>query len=236
MKKINKKTIILIIYLIPISVLIYHCLINNFSSDVFLEYKDQFTAFKHTHLILFFMIFLIIYSTLITFSLPFNVIMNLFAGYLFGPLTGALFASIAISFGSYLLFLISRSSTQKFHNKYSNLKIFKTKDQNIILTLFFLRLSPLFPAPVITIGCGLANIKDHIFIITTFLGSIPLVLIYTLIGSHLDLINHTRDIYNSNVIILLLSLTLISLSPLLKHDIRKMTGIKKIQRLFVFFK
>ncbi len=235
MEKVKKKKFfLLIIYLIPMAVLTYHCMVNNFSADSFLAYKEQFNTLRDANLILFALLFLLIYSAFVTSSISFNVIMNLFAGYLFGSIMGALLANIAITCGSYLLFLISRSSTAGLRDKHSNLKILKADKKDTILTLFFLRLSPFFPAPLITIGCGTFNVKNHIFILTTFFGSFPLILIYALIGSHLETINQISDIYDGNLMILLFSLTLISLSPLLKHEIRAMLGIKKIQSLFVF--
>ncbi len=235
MEKVKKKKIfLLIVYLIPMGVFTCYCMVNNFSGDSFLAYKEQFTTFRDANIVLFALLFLLIYSACVAASISFNVIMNLFAGYLFGAVMGTLFANIAITCGSYILFLLSRSSTTELRNRYSNLKILKADKKNTILTLFFLRLSPFFPAPLITIGCGTFNVKNHIFILTTFFGSFPLILIYALIGSHLETINQIGDIYDKNLMILLFSLTLISLSPLLKHEIREMLGIKKIQRLFVF--
>ena len=97
---------------------------------------------------------------------------------------------------------------------------------NTALMLFFTRLSPFFPASVINMGSGAMGIKSPLFAITTFLGSLPLVLAYTLIGKHLGTIVQISDIYDQNLTILLVSLGLLSFSPLLKKDIRAMLAEK----------
>ncbi len=223
MEKIRqKKIILLIIYLIPMAILLYQYVVNDFSVDQLLAYKYQYNTLKDAHIILFSVLFLLTYSALIATSISFNVIMNLFAGYLFGPFTGALCATIAITSGSFILFLLARSSTVKVSRKLEKIHFLKTEQKNVILTLFFMRLSPVIPAPLITIASGIYSLKSHVFLMTTFLGSLPLVFAYTVIGNHLESIDHISEIYDQPLIVSLLLLTIISLGPLLKQDVRDM--------------
>ena len=171
-------------------------------------------------------VFLVIYIVIVLSSAPFTVVMNLFAGYLFGSILGALLANAAVTAGSFVLFKFSRFIMQRLRGEAVDLKIFEGRTSNTALMLFFTRLSPFFPASVINMGSGAMGIKAPLFITTTFLGSLPLILAYTLIGKHLGTIVQLSDIYDQNLTILLVSLGLLSFAPLLKKDIRTMLAQK----------
>jgi uncharacterized membrane protein YdjX (TVP38/TMEM64 family) len=171
-------------------------------------------------------LFFAIYFIIVLSSAPFTVIMNLFAGYLFGSVWGALLANAAVTAGSFVLFKFSRFLMQRLRGESANLKIFEGSVGNTALMLFFTRLSPFFPASVINMGSGAVGVKSPLFVITTFLGSLPLILAYTLIGKHLGVIAQISDIYDQNLTILLITLGLLSFAPLLKKDIRTMLAQK----------
>ena len=225
-KKMNKSALLLTAYFLPMAAIMYHCMINGFSADHFLIYRDQLQLLAETNRLLSVAMFLVIYFVIVLSSAPFTVVMNLFAGYLFGSLLGALLATTAVTAGSFVLFKFSRYIMQRLRGGVVHLKIFEGGAGNTALMLFFTRLSPFFPASVINMGSGAMGIKSPLFVITTFLGSLPLVLAYTLIGKHLGTIVQISDIYNKNLTILLVSLGLLSFSPLLKKDIRAMLAQK----------
>ena len=209
-------------YFVPLAVILYHCTINGFSADHFLIYRDQLQLLAETNRLLTALMFLVIYFVIVLSSAPFTVIMNLFAGYLFGSLAGALLANAAVTAGSFVLFKFSHYIMQRLRGESAHLKIFEGGSRNTALMLFFTRLSPFFPASVINMGSGAAGVRSLLFVVTTFLGSFPLILAYTLIGKHLGTIVEIRDIYDQNLTILLVSLGLLSFAPLLKKDIREM--------------
>jgi uncharacterized membrane protein YdjX (TVP38/TMEM64 family) len=225
-KKMNKSVLLLTAYFVPLAAIMYHCTINGFSADHFLTYRDQMQMLAATNRLLSAVIFLVVYFVIVLSSAPFTVVMNLFAGYLFGSLLGALLANAAVTAGSYVLFKFSHYIMQRLRGEDVNLKIFEGGTGNTALMLFFTRLSPFFPASVINMGSGAMGIKSPLFVITTFLGSLPLILAYTLIGKHLGTIVQISDIYDQNLTILLVSLGLLSFSPLLKKDIRTMLAQK----------
>lgn len=219
----RKGILILIAYFILLGVILYHCMLNDYSADRFLKYREQLQLLAEANRFLSFILFFTVYFAIVISSAPFTVILNLFAGYLFGSLIGALLADAAVSSGSYVLYMFSRYITQKIRGEYLHLQIFKVGSKGkAVIMLFCLRLSPFFPASATNMGCGAFGVKAHLFVLTTFLGSFPLILIYTLIGSHIGNINQISEIYDQNLIIVLIMLGLLSLAPLLKKDIRSM--------------
>jgi uncharacterized membrane protein YdjX (TVP38/TMEM64 family) len=221
-KNMKKSILLLVAYFIPLAVIMYQCFVNGFSADQLLHYRDQLRILADMHLFFSIFLFLIVYFAVVLCSAPFTVIMNLFAGYLFGSITGALLANAAVTGGSYVLFKFSRYLANKMKGDRLHLGFIKTCSANAGLMLFFSRLSPFFPAPVINVGSSLMGVKSRLFVLTTFFGSLPLILMYTLIGKHLGTFSRINEIYDQNLIIMLTALTLISLAPLLKKDIRGM--------------
>ncbi len=222
MKKRRKFIVLVICYFIPLAMVLYHCLVNGFSADQILEYRQQFRVLADSNWLLFILLFVTTYFAIVVSSMSFTVVMNLFAGYLFGSVWGALLAAAAATGGSYVLYKLSRTVTNEIRGKNFQLKALEGGPEKTGLMLFFLRLSPFFPAPVITMGCGAFGVKARLFVLTTFFGSLPLILIYTLIGNRLELINKINDIYDHKLMIMLTLLALLSLTPLLSPKIRKM--------------
>lgn len=225
-RKVNKSILLLTAYFMPMAVIFYHCTVNGFSADHFLMYRDQLQMLAESNWLLAAALYFTIYFVIVLSSAPFTVIMNLFAGFLFGSILGALLANAAVTAGSFVLFKFSSYIMQKLRGESAHLKIFEGRSGNTALMLFFTRLSPFFPASVINMGSGAVGVKSPLFVITTFLGSFPLILAYALIGKHLGTIVQIRDIYDQNLTILLITLGLVSFAPLLKRDIRTMLAQK----------
>jgi uncharacterized membrane protein YdjX (TVP38/TMEM64 family) len=225
-KRMNKSVFLLTTYFVPLAIILYHCTVNGFSADHFLIYRDKLQILAEANRLLSAVMFLVIYFVIVLSSAPFTVIMNLFAGYLFGSILGALLANAAVTAGSFVLFKFSRYIMQRLRGESVPLQIFEGSVGNTAIMLFFTRLSPFFPASVINMGSGAVGVKSPLFVITTFFGSLPLILAYTLIGKHLGAIVQIRDIYDRNLTFLLIMLGLLSLAPLLKKDIRALLAQK----------
>jgi uncharacterized membrane protein YdjX (TVP38/TMEM64 family) len=112
------------------------------------------------------------------FSAPTNPIFYLAAGYYFGLIYGTAIAALATVAGSGAAFLLFRR-TLKPRRPSDEL------DANIFLTLCLLRCSPWFPAPLVSAFCGATRVRPGIFLASTFSGTLPLILAYTLTASRL---------------------------------------------------
>lgn len=225
-----KNVLFLIIYFIPLTVILYHYVVNDFSADHFLRYREQLQILVETHRLLSVILFIAVYFAIVITSAPFTVVMNLFAGYLFGSIFGALIADVAVSSGAFVLFLFSRSMVKKLRGRLYRLQIVETSSKKTVLMLLFFRLSPFFPAPGINMACGAFGVKAHIFVSTTLFGSFPLILIYTLIGRHFGSMNKISEIYDMKLIITLILFGLLSLLPLLKKNFRNLLLNKSSDR------
>jgi len=233
----SKHLILLLLYLLPVSFFGYHCLVNGFSTESFLEYRDYFLLQKNNHLILFSLLFVMAYSALVAASISVTVVMNILAGYLFGVFSGSLLACIGGTIGSYFLFAFTRYTARGLHGMHSGTTIESADSIQGFVPLFFMRLSPLVPAPLLSVGAAVMQLKNSVFLAATFLGSLPLILIYAMIGSHLGQIQHLQEIYDTRLILVLLLFTMGSCIPLLNKGRRKdMLRVSRIQNFLMLAK
>lgn len=223
----KKNLFLLLLYCLPLLLFLYQCLANDFSADILLDYKDSFLQLKQTHPILFSVVFICCYSGLVAASISISAVLNVLAGYLFGSLPGALLASIGVLSGSYILFLFSRYTAKGLKVVLPDSQLIRTDLKNNFLILFFMRLSPLVPSTLITVGSAVIRMKDKLFLSATFLGSFPLLLVYAMIGKHLSNIHHMEEIYNSSLGYLLLLFTGITFIPLVKKEVREQLHLRK---------
>ena len=116
MKALTKKknVVFLLLYCLPLLFFVYQCLVNDFSTDMLLEYKDYFVSMKNKHQLLFSFLFVLSYSVLVASSISITAVLNLLAGYLFGPVTGTLLACVGGTAGSYILFCFIRFTVKGF--------------------------------------------------------------------------------------------------------------------------
>ncbi len=225
----KKKNIVLVLlYCLPLLFFVYQGLVNDFSTDMLLEYKDHFFSMKNKHQLLFSFLFVLSYSLFVASSISITAVLNLLAGYLFGTTTGALLACVGGTAGSYILFWFIRFTVKGFRWDLPDLHYFSADPGRGFFILFFMRMSPLLPASLVTAGFALVRLKDFIFIPATFLGLFPLILVYAMIGGQLGTIHHVHDIYNSDLVWLLLLLAGLSCLPLVKKEVREMMNFSKI--------
>ena len=112
-------------------------------------------------------------------------------GYLFGPFLGTIYSLIGITIGSCIVFYASRRFGRPFAEKVISSQelrhfdvFFKKRGKS---ALFIARATPeLFPTDVVSFAAGLVKIRFKDFILLTFLGSIPNMLLLNLFGGQLS--------------------------------------------------
>ena len=158
-----------------------------------------------------FFIFLVIYNS---FSLPGNLFFFLSSGFFFNVYIGFLINIFSIVIGSLNFFIFSKLFFKfflsKFYNKYSN-KITKIIKNSSYEYLILLRLISLFPLMVQNICLSILNISKTKFIITTFIGFIPIMFLTAFIGNEIsnfvELRNfRMKDLFSSNLLLIFLLL------------------------------
>ena len=182
--------------------------------DIFLKYLDFITYYVDNNFLLsafLFFIFLVIYNS---FSLPGNLFFFLSSGFFFNVYIGFLINILSIVIGSLNFFIFSKIFFKfflsKFYNKYSN-KITKIIKNSSYEYLILLRLISLFPLMVQNICLSILNISKTKFIITTFIGFIPIMFLAAFIGNEIsnfvELKNFKmKDLFSSNFLLIFLLL------------------------------
>ena len=182
--------------------------------DIFLKYLDFITYYVDNNFLLsafLFFIFLVIYNS---FSLPGNLFFFLSSGFFFNVYIGFLINILSIVIGSLIFFIFSKLFFKfflsKFYNKYSN-KITKIIKNSSYEYLILLRLISLFPLMVQNICLSILNISKTKFIITTFIGFIPIMFLAAFIGNEIsdfvELKNfRMKDLFTSNLLLIFLLL------------------------------
>ena len=182
--------------------------------DIFLKYLDFITYYVDNNFLLsafIFFIFLVIYNS---FSLPGNLFFFLSSGFFFNVYIGFLINILSIVIGSLNFFIFSKIFFKlflsKFYNKYSN-KITKIIKNSSYEYLILLRLISLFPLMVQNICLSILNISKTKFIITTFIGFIPIMFLAAFIGNEIsnfvELKNFKmKDLFSSNFLLIFLLL------------------------------
>jgi len=172
--------------------------------DLINFYIENFFVFS----LIFFLIFLILYNSL---SLPGTSIFLISSGFFFDLLIGFFINLFSIVIGSFIFYLSSnfffKSFFAKIYNKYSR------RITNIIIKssyeyLILLRLIPIAPLFFQNLSISLMNISSIKFILTTFIGFIPMMFIFAYIGSSIsDILElrdyNSKDLFSSNFIIFL---------------------------------
>ena len=182
--------------------------------DIFLQYLDFITYYVDNNFLLsafLFFIFLVIYNS---FSLPGNLFFFLSSGFFFNVYIGFLINILSIVIGSLNFFIFSKIFFKlflsKFYNKYSN-KITKIIKNSSYEYLILLRLISLFPLMVQNICLSILNISKTKFIITTFIGFIPIMFLAAFIGNEISNFIELKyirmkDLFSSNFLLIFLLL------------------------------
>ena len=181
MKKNNKNTLKLIIgvlFLIIVIIAICKICSLNLGIDDIKGYVDSFGKFAP--------IVYIIMFALIPLTLFPDSILAIAGGLVFGLFRGYIYTTIGALIGGTISFFISRYWGRDVVKKLTKEKL--DKIENMInnrgfVIVFLLRLIPLFPFDVISYGSGLTSIKYKDFLLATFFGTIPGILVFTNLGA-----------------------------------------------------
>ena len=143
----------------------------------------------------------IIYSLILyiysSFSLPGIMILWAFSGYAYGFYIGYLSSVIITTIGSFNLFYLSKNIyNKKFSNKFSK-SINKInniiKNQSYEILIIFRMLPINAPFFIQNISLSFLNISNIKYIIVTFIGLSPLIIILVLIGDTFTHINSFKN-------------------------------------------
>jgi uncharacterized membrane protein YdjX (TVP38/TMEM64 family) len=147
------------------------------------------------------LIYAAVYATAVALSFPAAGLLTVIGGLLFGWFTGAVTTVFSATLGATIIFLAAKTSLEKILSRKSGPLLTRVRDgfaQNAFSYLLFLRFVPLFPFWLVNIASALARIKLRTFITATFIGIIPITLVFSFVGASLDdIIESQRAAYEA---------------------------------------
>ena len=149
--------------------------------------------------ILFFFFFLLCYST---FSFPGLIIFTSMSGYLFGIYYGFIISILSATLGSLVFFFLSKIFFKYFfigyYEKYAR-NINKYISHSTLEYLIIFRLVPGLPLMVQNIILSLLDIPKFNFLLATFIGFTPIMLISVFIGNKIKNIQSIKEIFSQDI-------------------------------------
>ena len=165
--------------------------------------------------ILVFFFFLLCYSV---FSLPGLLIFTSMSGYLFGIYHSFIISILSITFGSLVFFILSKIFFKYFfidyYEKYTQ-NINKYISNSTLEYLIIFRLVPGLPLMVQNMILSLLDISIFKFLLATFIGFTPIILISVFIGNKIKNIQLIKEISSQDLftwdIVLIISVLILLL-------------------------
>jgi len=150
--------------------------------------------------------------------------LSLTAGLAFGEIWGALFLMTGAMIGTTITFIISRFFGRGFiekilKGKFRNLD--EKLEKNGFMTVLFFRVVPLVPYEVLNYACGLSKIKFKDYLLATFLGLIPGVIVSAFFGGSLGEIKTFKDVFAPKFLVAIGLMAIILAVPAVYQVVKK---------------
>ena len=186
-------------------------------NEIIFNFLINLNEFVSTYYIFSFCLFFIISTLYFTFSLPGGIIILLSSGFFFGFIGGFFLNIISICLGSLIFIIFSKTLIkglfEKYYVKFSDkLSTYIKSSSYEYLILIRLIIGP--PLLFQNICISLLNISKTKILITTFIGFVPSILLFSYLGSHVSNIIELKsftiaDIFTSEIIIIFVLIILI---------------------------
>jgi uncharacterized membrane protein YdjX (TVP38/TMEM64 family) len=192
--------------------------------------RDELQALVQHYPLLSLGVYILVYVAVVSLSLPGALIMTLSGGFLFGPWIGGLAAATGASLGAAVIFLICRTAVGDALRGKAGSTISRIEEgvrRDAFSYLLTLRLIPVMPFWLVNLAAGFVAIPLRTFLIATVLGILPGSLVYAGLGSGLGHVfasgqePNLRVIFEPQVLLPLIGLSLLSLLPIVLRRFRK---------------
>ena len=178
--------------------------------SIFFENFSNWIEINYYFSIFIFIVFIILYST---FSLPGLLLFWVFGGFVFGVIISFLLCLISSTIGCFCFFILSKYFLNIFFKKKYKKYVSKIDDfieDSSLEYLIILRLIIGPPLMIQNLILSFLEISSFKFILSTFIGLLPMVLFSTLIGNKLNDLSSVNSITFKNIFTLDLLLILLS--------------------------
>ena len=194
------------------------------------RHREQLVALSHSHPVLTVLGYVGVYTLVIGLSLPGALIMTLTGGFLFGPWVGGVAAACGCTLGATVVFLVCRTAAGDVLRRRAGPTIARIEDgvlADAFSYVMILRLLPVVPMTLSNLALGFIEIPLRTFVLATFIGILPVSLIYANLGSGLGKLfaagtrPHLHELVTPQVIAALAGLALLSFAPILFRRLRR---------------
>jgi uncharacterized membrane protein YdjX (TVP38/TMEM64 family) len=195
------------------------------------RHREALEALVRTHRILSVVAYVAIYSFAVTLSLPgAPLVMTLTGGFLFGPWIGGTAAALSCTLGASVVFLVCRTAAGDVLRRRAGPTVARIEEgvrREAFYTVTVLRLLPVMPMALANLGLGFVAIRLRTFMTATFVGILPISVIYAMLGSGLGRTfaagehPHIHEMMTPQIILALSGLAILSLAPILVRWLRR---------------
>ncbi len=175
------------------------------------------------------LVYMAIYAIAVAFSLPGGLVLSITGGFLFGTLWGSLYIVIGATVGATALFIIAKSALGDFLRAKAGPWLQKMEAgfrENALNYLLVLRLVPLFPFFVVNLVPAFLGVPLSTYVIGTFFGIIPGVIVFASVGAGLGSIFDKGEAFSAagiltpQIVIALIGLAVLALIPVVYKKIK----------------
>ena len=197
--------------------------------------REGLEALVRAHPVASLALYVATYSASVALSLPAALVLTRTGGLLFGAWLGGFAASVSCTLGATLVFLICRTAVGDSLRGRAGPTAAKIEDavrRDAFSYIVTLRLIPVMPFWLANLALGFIDIPLRIFVVASFLGILPVSLIYAGLGSGLDqmFVRHQRPdlhlVMHANILLPLLGLAILSLAPIAWRRFRPVSAAK----------
>jgi uncharacterized membrane protein YdjX (TVP38/TMEM64 family) len=191
--------------------------------------REALDALVAAHPALSLALYLAAYVALVGASLPVALVLTLTGGFLFGPVLGGFAAAAGCTLGACVIFLICRTAMGDVLRKRAGPRAARLEQglrKDAFFYLLTLRLVPLVPFWLANLAAGLVAIPLRTFLLATFIGILPVSVVYAMLGSDLHAVFRRGEpiapdtFVQPQVLLPLLAIALLSLAPLAVRRMR----------------
>ncbi len=173
--------------------------------------------------------YILAYVAVVAFSLPGAAVMSITGGFLFGAVWGSLYIVFGATAGATILFIIAKTSVGDFLRERAGPWMRRMEEgfgENALSYLLILRLVPLFPFFVVNLVPAFLGVPISTYIIGTFFGIIPGVIVFATVGAGLGSIFDSGKeftlpgIVTPQIVTALVGLAVLALIPIIYKKVK----------------
>lgn len=209
--------------LLFIAVLVYFFLFQNhllegINVSLIRNYTDQITFFYNENPLTSWVVYIISLIILTFLTVPFTILFVIISGVVVNPIYASLVASLCMSIGTSLSFLVIRyfASNWVLENFQQKLKLVNEHlEKDGFFYVVFIRLIPGIPLFLINALLAVTSLRLKWFFLGTFLGSLFPFYVFAKAGNFLSDFNHISDLYTPETLKIIVLIAVLVVFPIL---------------------